>query len=178
MTTATTSPPVTCVCSDILLITMIVALAQGSGGLTILGQHDVVPAATVGFQGYSEGFCWPQYFATAKQPQSQMPFQAYANYAIGPSQGISLSGLSIPPISSIICLYVWWCLLSAVRFLCGCHFYQWGLNHWGLWHCNPLEYTFGRYMCFLMLVCGPHQECTEWLLLQHLQLGGSFMLLI
>ena len=31
----------------------------------------------------------------------------------------------------------------------------------------------GRYMCLLVIVCGPHKECTEWLLLPLLWVGGA-----
>ena len=64
-------------------------------------------------------------------------------------------------------------VISALRFQSGCSVYQWGINHWGLFHCNPSEYTHGRHMCLLVLVCGQHQECTKWLLLPLLEVGGS-----
>ena len=64
------------------------------------------------------------------------------------------------------------------RFLCGCHGHQWGLNHWGLQYHNLMEYTLGRHMCLLVMVCGPHQEFSEKSFLPLLQVGGSFMLLI
>ena len=88
------------------------------------------------------------------------------------------SGLSIPLIHNVVCCYLLWCLLSAFRFPCGCHACQWGLNYLGLQCHNPMEYTFGRHMCLLVMVCVPCQYFTKWLLLLVLWVGGSFMLLI
>ena len=42
---------------------------------------------------------------------------------------------------------------------------------------SPSEHTHGRYICILVMVWGPHQECTEWLLPPILWVGGSLMLL-
>ena len=42
-----------------------------------------------------------------------------------------------------ICWCLLWCLVSTLRFPCGCHVHQWGLKHWGLHHCNSLVYTHG-----------------------------------
>ena len=60
-----------------------------------------------------------------------------------------------PTDSYVMSWCVLWCLLSYLR----------GLNHWGLQHHHPSEYAYGRHMYPLLLVCGLHQEYTEWLLL-------------
>ena len=76
-----------------------------------------------------------------------------------PQEGF-FSELSLQP---FCILYVWclfWCLLSIFRCHAGCHIHPWGLNQWGLYHCNCLEFTHGRHMCHLVRVIGPHQVCT------------------
>ena len=52
-------------------------------------------------------------------------------------------------------------LVSAFYFQVPCWmpYLPWGLNHWDLHHCNPLESTHGRYMCSLVMIIGPHQVC-------------------
>ena len=49
-----------------------------------------------------------------------------------------------------------------------------GAQPLGLHHCNPLEFIHGRHMCNLVMVIGPHQVCTEWLLLPLPWVGGAF----
>ena len=63
--------------------------------------------------------------------------------------------------------------LSSFRLPCVCHVHQLELKHSGLQYHNPLEYTLGRHMCHLVMVCGPHRECTKWLLLLLAQVGGA-----
>ena len=78
-------------------------------------------------------------------------------------------------------LYVWClfcCLLSTFRCHAGCCSYLLGLSYWGLQHCNPLELICGRHMCHLVMVIGPHQVCTEWLLPPLPWVGGKLLLLI
>ena len=36
-----------------------------------------------------------------------------------------------------------------------------------------MGYTLGRHLCLLLMVCGPHQECTEWLLIPLHEVGGA-----
>ena len=72
---------------------------------------------------------------------------------------VSLSELSLQLIPCVMYL------LSVFRFPCGYHAHQWGLNHLSLWCYNPMEYTRIRHICFLVIVCGPCQECIKWLLL-------------
>ena len=112
---------------------------------TTLGQHDVVlpPFLTPRCSGGSIGLASvPQY-----KPPSLVPVHAYANYAIGsPQVGFFFSELSLP----LFCiLYVWclfWCLLSTFRCHAGYYIHPWGLNHWSLHHCNPLEFTCARHI--------------------------------
>ena len=75
-------------------------------------------------------------------PQSEMPFQAYANYAMGPP----LVRFSIRVELGL------WCLLPIFRFHCGCHIDLWGLNYWGLHHHSPAEHIHGRHMCIVVMV--------------------------
>ena len=74
----------------------------------------------------------------------------------------------------IMCWCVLWCFLYASRFPCGCCVHLWGLNHWGLQHCNHLEFTPCRHICLLVMVCGPIDECSEWLLLPLPQVWGPY----
>ena len=106
-------------------------------------------------------------------PQFQMPFQLYANYAMGSPQMSFFFRLEHP--TDIVCMF-WcqlWCIIYAFRFQCGCHCHLWGLNHWDLHHCSPLEYTHGRHMCIFVLVWGPCQAWTKWLLPPLLWVGGA-----
>ena len=52
---------------------------------------------------------------------------------------------------------------SAVKF----PFAEW-VSQWFLYH----VFTLGRHICILVMVCDPHQECTEWLLLPLPQVAG------
>ena len=109
-------------------------------------------------------------------PQSQMPFQAYAIYAMDPPQ-VSLSlWVYLQPIDSICCCQLW-CILSIFRLHCDWHFHLWGLNHCGLHYQRPLEHTHSRDMCILVIVWGLHQKCTQWLFPPLLWAGGSLKLL-
>ena len=56
----------------------------------------------------------------------------------------------------------------------GCHIHLWGLNHWGLHPCNPLQLTCDGHMCDLMMVISQHWVCIEWLLLPLPCVGGAF----
>ena len=48
-----------------------------------------------------------------------------------------------------------WCLLSAFRFLFGCHFHQWGLNNWGfICHC----FKWGKLPIIYLAVPQPIQQ--------------------
>ena len=65
-------------------------------------------------------------------------------------------------------------MVFAFSFTCGSHFHQRGLSHWSLQDNNHSEFTFGRHMCNLVMVCGRCQEYTEWLLPPLLLVGGGF----
>ena len=47
------------------------------------------------------------------------------------------------------------------------------LNCWATQYSNLMEYTLERHMSLLMMVHGPHQECSKWLLLPLLWVGGA-----
>ena len=93
--------------------------------------------------------------ATVLQQQfpSQMPLQAYANYAMAPPQvGFSFR---VEPPTVLYVLYVWclfWSMICTFRYHAGCYIHLWGLNFLGLHHCNPLGLTHGRHMCNLVMV--------------------------
>ena len=48
------------------------------------------------------------------------------------------------------------CVLSNFRFWHGFSLCQWGVINLDLHHCDPLEHTYGRHMCLLVLVHGPY----------------------
>ena len=81
----TTTPPVTVVCSSMSSLLSAVTMAPSVMGLPVTSvQHDVVlpPLLTLrNSKGVVSLATVPQ-----QQPQSQMPVQAYANYAMGPPQ--------------------------------------------------------------------------------------------
>ena len=54
--------------------------------LNNIGSTTCGPAATVDSEGHNEGFFWSHPIVQQQKPQSQMPSQAYANYAIDPSR--------------------------------------------------------------------------------------------
>ena len=121
-------------------------------------QQDVVllPSVTTRHSGSVVGLTTvPQ-----QQPPPLMLLQAYANYAMGPSQVGFCFRVGPPTILYIICLVSvfyfqvpYWMLYSPME-----------LNHWGLHHCIPLGLTHGMYICNLVMVIDPHQVCTEWVL--------------
>ena len=116
------------------------------------GQYDLdlppllMPKYTIGVVGLTT--------VLQQQPQSQMPLQAYANYAMGPpkvcfSFRVELLTNFLKGID--ICSGVCFLLSSNAE----CHIHQWGLNHWGLHHCSLLEHTHIRHICSLVMVIGP-----------------------
>ena len=76
-----------------------------------------------------------------------------------------------------MCWCLLWCLVFALRFPCSCCVHMQGFNHWGLQHCNPLEFTLGRYICLQVMVHGPCKECTDWPFLPHSQLSPAIPLI-
>ena len=86
--TMTTTPPVTVVCSSISSLLTTITMDPCLMGLpAVSGQHDVVlpplliPRDSGGVVGLAT--------VLQQQPQSQMPLQAYAKYAMGPPQIVS-----------------------------------------------------------------------------------------
>ena len=81
----TTTSPVIVVCSGMSSLLTTATMAPFLMGLPVIsGQHDVVmpPLLTLRNSGSAVGLDnVPQ-----QQPQSKMPLQTYANYAIGPTQ--------------------------------------------------------------------------------------------
>ena len=93
---------------------------------------------------------------------------------MGPPQVCFSFRVELP---TVLFLYAWClslCMLYAFRCHAACHIHIWGLNNWGLHHCNPSELTYGWYMCNLAMVISPHQECNEWLLPPLLCIGRAF----
>ena len=169
-TAVTTTPPVTVVSSGMSSLSLVTMALMGLP--TTLGQHDVVlppPLTPRGFGGHASV---PQ-----QQPPSLMPLQACPNYAMGSLQVGFFFRVEPSTILYIICLVS--VLVSAFYFRChaGCHNHLWGLNHWGLHHCKPLQITHGRHMCNREMVISPHQVCTEWAAPSTTLSRGSLMLL-
>ena len=98
-----------------------------------------------------------------QHPPSQMLLQAYTNNAMGPPQ-VGFSFRVETPTTFYIFWCLFWCMLPAFRCQARCHIHLLGLTHRGLHHCSLLELTHGRHMCNLVMVIGPHQEWTDWLL--------------
>ena len=85
ITMTTTTPSMTIVCSGALLITMMVTLASTSVGKITWGQQDVsLPPQLIlrDTLRCSAGLT----NMLQQHPESQMPSQGYANYAMGPQQ--------------------------------------------------------------------------------------------
>ena len=89
-----------------------------------LGQHDVVllPPLT---PKHSRGVV---VLATVlqQQPLSQMPLQAYANYAMCPLQAGFSFRVESPTVLYFSLFGVFWCMLSAFRCHAGCCIHLWG----------------------------------------------------
>ena len=114
-----------------------------------LGQHDVVLLPPL-IPRDNKRYCWPCYCVTAARSVPHA-FSDLCLLGHGSSLGeFSSSEFDLPPISLCRCLLL--CLLSVFRLQCGYQFHKWGLNHWGLHHCNPLEYTHDKHLCLLVMV--------------------------
>ena len=137
-TAMTTTPPVTVVSSGMSSLSL-VTMAPSLMGLPItLGQHDLVllPPLTPRCSGHVLGHASVPWAATSTFDASvrPMPIMPWA-FCTGRFLFQSWAFLSF------CILYVWclfWCLLSTFRCHAGCCIHPWGLNHWGLHHCNPL----------------------------------------
>ena len=159
----TITPVVTVVWSGMSCLLSLVTMAPSLMGLPATsGQHDVVlsPLLTPRCSRSVVGLAT----VLQQQPLFQMSLQAYANYAIGPPlvgfsfrvEPPTVLYLSMIDVCSGVCILLSGAMMDAV-------FTYERLNHWGLHHCNPLELTHGRHMCNLLMVIGPHQVHTEWL---------------
>ena len=154
----TANPPVTVVCFSTSLITTMVMLVLTPMGQIISGQYDVVLPPQLNMRDTVSSYpgltlCCSNNHLSPECILRHIPW-VLCRY-------VSPSELSLTLISYVTCWCLLWCLFSAFRFPCGCHVHQMGLNHWCLQHCNPSEFTLGRHMCLLRMVCGPHQKCTE-----------------
>ena len=99
--TTTTTPPVTIMCSSGLSITTTVTVAPTTGYLAIFGQHDVVLPPQLILRDTMRGSVGLANVLKQQQPQSHMPSEAHAKYAMGPPElSFSLSQLSFPLIVS------------------------------------------------------------------------------
>ena len=116
-TATTTTPPVTIVCSSTSSLSVVTMAPSLMGLQGTSGQYDVAlpPLLTPRHSGSVVGLA--TVLQLQLQPPSQLPLQAYANYAMGPPQvGFSFR-VECP---SFVFLYVWyliWCMLSDFR----CH---------------------------------------------------------
>ena len=150
---------------------MTVTMAANTVGLGTWHHHDVVllppliPMDTV-----RATICLTTVLQQ-QQSQSQISFQAFVNYAMDPPQ-VSFSVRVEPPTDFNM-------LVSVMVFVFCFQIPMWlpcspiGLNCLGLHYYNPSEYTHGRHICLLVVVCYPYPKCTEWLLSQLLQVGGA-----
>ena len=82
VTTTTTTAAVT-VCSRVIFKTMMVMLSSNSLGKTMSGQHDVVWPLQLILKDTVRGSVGLTTMLQQQQSQSQIPSQAYANYAMG-----------------------------------------------------------------------------------------------
>ena len=157
----TTTPPVNVVSSGMSSLSSMMAPSL-MGLPTTLGQHDMVllPPLIMRCSGGVLGLASvPQ-----QQPPSLMPLQAYANYAMGSPQVGFFFRVEHPAILYVICLIS--VLVSAFYFQVPCWMPYSPLRAQplGFSALQPLGVYHGRHMCNLMMVIGPHQICTEWLL--------------
>ena len=83
VTVTTTTPPVT-VLSSTSTTTMTVMMAPSPIALTVVSGHDVVLPPPLILRDTMKGAADFATVLLQQQSQSQMPSQAYANYAMGP----------------------------------------------------------------------------------------------
>ena len=158
----TPTPLVTVVSSGMSSLSVVTMAPSLMGFPATLSQHDVVLPPTLTPR------CPEGVIGLAAVPQQQlpssMPLWAYNNYAMGSPQVGFFFIVEPQTILYIICLVS--VVVSAFYFQVPywMPYSPLGLNHWGLHHWNPLEFTHGRHMWNLVMVIGPHQVCTEWLL--------------
>ena len=173
-TTATiTTPPVTVLCSGMSPLLSMVTMAPSLMGLwATLGQYDVVltPRHSGGVVGLST--------VPHQQPQSQMPLQAYANYAMGHAQ----VGYSFRVETPTILYFFMFDVCSGVCFLLSGDMHDALFTYGGstigictvatLWNL-PMAGICAAWQWSLAHT----QVCTEWLLPPQLWVGGSLLVL-
>ena len=165
----TTTLPVAVVYPGEMFISMTVMLAATSLCQTTSGQHDVVlPPQLIPRDMVRSSACLTS-MLQQQPPQSQMPYQVYANCAIGPLL-VSFSFKVEPPTNSFaMCWYLLWCLLSTS----GPHvmtMFSNGGSIIGVY--NTATFRIYPWQAYLPPSDGPCQECTEQLLLPLLFVGG------
>ena len=126
-------------------------------------------ATTVDSERHSEWFCWPHKYVAAT---TTSVLDAFSGICHGSSTGKFLSlELRLPTI-----------LMSCVGICFGVSFLLSGSHVVSISICRGSAivdcnitafcvYPCQAYMCLLVMVCGPHQEWTEWLLLHCHELG-------
>ena len=110
--TTTTSPQMTVVCSGALPITATVTIAPTDVDLEASDQLDMVPPPLLNLKDTMRGAVGLTTVMLQQLPQSQMPSQTYANYAISPPWVSSVSELSLPLILYVSNCYGVFFLLS------------------------------------------------------------------
>ena len=168
----TTTPPMTFLysSSSSLLTTVTMALSL-MGFPAMSGQHYVVPTTADARALWR--CCWPCHCATAATSVSDTS-SGLCQLCHGSSTGKFLFQSWASHCFFKKCKCLFWCMPSVFRCIVRCHIHLLGLNCWGLHHHNLLELTQGRHMCNLVMVIGPHWECSEGLLPLLLWVGGAF----
>ena len=136
-TTAMTTTPQWLVSSSMASLSSVTVAPSLMGLPATLGQHDVVlpPLLTLRCSGGVIGLAT----VSQQQPPSPIPFQAYANYAMGsPWVGFFFSELSFPPFCILYVCCLFWCLLSTFRCHNGCHIHPWGAQMLGFAPLQPI----------------------------------------
>ena len=175
MTTATTTPPLTIVCSEASHITMTVMLAAVSVSQITSGQQgvdlpqqlilrDTIRVMLALLICHSNNDLSPRCLLSIFQlchwsSAVKFLFQGWASQWFMSCVGVCYS----------VCF-----MLSGPMWL-SCS-PNGGLNHWVFYHCNLLKFTLGRHIYLMVIVCGPHQECTKWLFFPLPQVAGIMLL--
>ena len=148
-------------------------MAPISVGLTASGLYDVVLVLPLILRNTMRGSVGLTTLLQQQLPWSQMPSQVYSSYATDTPQ---VSFFSQNWASHwFIVLYVG-AHYGVCFLLSGFHVTPMltnGGSTVGVCKAVNLGYILSRHMCLLMMVCGPHQESTEWLLLPLLQVRGA-----
>ena len=122
VTTTSTNPPVTIVCSRALLITMTVTMAPTSVGLATLGQHDVILPPQWIIRDTMRGLSG---LATIPQYNNLSPRCLLRHMPLMPWDLLrwilSFQSWALLPIHYFVYWCFLWCLFSAFKFPCGCH---------------------------------------------------------